>query len=297
MSRRRSWIASATFLAALAFLVACVLPGSAGAARLSSPYIHFIPGRIPRGTVALITYTGPPNLTPEKILWRETAYPFFKNEKGRYQALLGLPLGLRHRRQFFTLVATENGTVKSFGFAHRITLKRYPVRSLTLKKHAKLNAETLERIKRERAELFSVLKTVTPERLWRGRFARPVPGGVTSGFGVRRKINGAYTSVHHGVDFRALLKTPVRAINAGRVVLLKKMYLSGLTLVIDHGLGLYSLYGHLAVNKVSPGDRVKKGDIIALSGNTGRSTGPHLHLGVTLCGITVDPLTLIHLPL
>jgi len=260
-------------------------------------WLKVTPTRVPRGAVALMTYLGPQDVKPIKIARGDTTFPFFQNDKGAYQALLGLPLSAHGRHASFTVYVSKGESTEKIAFNLSTRSKKFPVRTLHLKKRAKLDAKTLKRIKRERSELLSTLKKLTPKRLWHGKFIKPVSGGVTSGFGVRRKINGTYMSVHHGVDFRAPLKTPVHAINAGTVVFLKRMVLSGLTIVVDHGMGLYSLYGHLSQARVKLKDRVEKGQVIGLSGNTGRSTGPHLHLGVTLCGISVDPLTLIHLPL
>ncbi len=272
-------------------------PNTATCARLSTPYLKFTPTRIVRGGVALITFTGPKNVTPEKIKWKNTTYPFFKNENGKFQAIFGLPPSIRHRRQFLTLVTLEGKIPRHSGFALMVIMKKYPVRILHLKKQAKFDTSTLDKIKKERNELLQILNRKTLKKLWKGKFVTPVHGKITSPFGVHRKINGSYISIHRGVDFRAPMKTPVRAINSGKVVFAQKMVLSGLTIVIDHGLGLYSLYGHLSQTQVSPGAFVKRGDVIGLSGNTGRSTGPHLHLGVTVSGIAVDPLSLIHLPL
>jgi len=260
-------------------------------------WLKVTPTHVPRGAVALMTYIGPKDVKPIKIARSDTTFPFFLNDKGIYQALVGLPLSVHGQRiPLFVYVSKANNTEK-IAFNLSTKNKKFPVRTLYLKKRSKLDAKTLKRIKLERSKLLNTLKKLTPKRFWHGKFIKPVPGGVTSGFGVRRKINGTYMSVHHGVDFRAPLKTPVHAINSGKIVFLRQMVLSGLTIVIDHGMGLYSLYGHLSKARVKLKVRVEKGQVIGLSGNTGRSTGPHLHLGVTLCGISVDPLALIHLPL
>jgi murein DD-endopeptidase MepM/ murein hydrolase activator NlpD len=81
------------------------------------------------------------------------------------------------------------------------------------------------------------------------------------------------------------------------VVLAKDLYFSGNTVIIDHGLGLFTFYGHFSSLKVRRGDLVRKGTIIALAGSTGRSTGPHLHWGVRLQGSRVDPQALLELKL
>jgi len=116
-------------------------------------------------------------------------------------------------------------------------------------------------------------------------------------FGQRRIYNKSYTSIHQGVDIAAPWGSPVRASNSGRVVLASSLYLSGRTVIIDHGQGVFSLYGHFSQILVKRGDLVKKGQVIARVGNTGRSTGPHVHWGVRILDSRVDPFSLVSLPL
>ena len=125
-----------------------------------------------------------------------------------------------------------------------------------------------------------------------GKFLYPLSGGqiVTSPFGVKRANN----RLHEGVDLKASLNTKVRAINSGRIVLAARLSREGLIMVIDHGLDTFSIYMHLSEVLVKEDDRVKNGQAIALSGDTGEEvTGPHLHLGVRLDGKYVDPLIFI----
>ena len=118
--------------------------------------------------------------------------------------------------------------------------------------------------------------------------AWPVAGGwISSGFGIR---DGR---PHEGVDIAAFEGDPIRAIKSGRVFFAGPRGTYGLTVIIDHGSGLTSLYGHTSANLVREGDFVKEGQIIARVGSTGRSTGPHLHLEVRLNGIPYDPLLCI----
>jgi murein DD-endopeptidase MepM/ murein hydrolase activator NlpD len=98
---------------------------------------------------------------------------------------------------------------------------------------------------------------------------------------------------HHGVDFGAKRGTPIRAIASGRVIYAGWMRGYGKTIKIDHGHGFVSLYGHQSALKVKRGQRVRRGQIIGRVGNTGRSTGPHLHLGLYRRGKPVDPLKYI----
>lgn len=149
------------------------------------------------------------------------------------------------------------------------------------------------RIADEAKLLANIFATARPERFWRGPFVRPVPGMSTSSFGRLTLLNGQARGRHQGIDFRAAEGTPVRAPNAGEVLLASDLYYSGTTVVLDHGFGLYSLFAHLSRVAVAVGDRVAVGDLLGQSGATGRVTGPHLHWAVRLGNVSVDPLVLI----
>lgn len=114
--------------------------------------------------------------------------------------------------------------------------------------------------------------------------AWPVVGWISSGFGIR---DGR---PHEGVDIAAFEGDPIRAIKSGRVIFAGPRGTYGLAVIIDHGSGLTSLYGHTSAILAREGDFVEEGQIIARAGSTGRSTGPHLHLEVRLNGIPYDPL-------
>lgn len=152
---------------------------------------------------------------------------------------------------------------------------------------------TMDRITTERRLSGEILARITPERYWRNDFRRPVPGVITSPFGGKRMFNGEERSFHHGVDLRGAKGTPVVALSDGRVALARNMYFSGNCVFIDHGQGVVSSYGHLSRIDVKPGETVKAGQQIGLVGATGRVTGPHLHFGVNILGVAVDPLSLV----
>ncbi|HWO43382.1 MAG TPA: M23 family metallopeptidase [Candidatus Eisenbacteria bacterium] len=156
-----------------------------------------------------------------------------------------------------------------------------------------LTEATLQRIRRERERLERVFMTPVQQRLWDGPFMPPVTGVVTAPFGYRRIVNGIPRAPHGGADLRAPLGTPVLAPNHGRVRLLDEFFFSGKSLVLDHGAGLFTMYFHLADFNVHDGAIVRKGDIIARSGMSGRVTGPHLHWGARLNGARIDPFQLI----
>ena len=120
-----------------------------------------------------------------------------------------------------------------------------------------------------------------------------MPQEANSAFGTRSIFNGQARSPHGGADFPSPAKTPVHSPNRGRVVLAKDLYYTGGTVVVDHGLGLVSLFAHLSRIDVSEGDLVAHGQVVGLVGATGRVTGAHLHWTLRLGGARVDPLSLL----
>ncbi len=152
-----------------------------------------------------------------------------------------------------------------------------------------------ERIDRETALLAGVWSTPAAERLWTDPFVRPVPQEANSAFGTRSIFNGKPRTAHGGADFLSPAGTPIHAPSAGRIVVARNLYFSGNTVVIDHGLGLFSMLAHLSVIEVHEGDRVTTGQLLGRVGATGRVTGPHLHWAIRASGARVDPLSLLAL--
>ncbi len=154
-----------------------------------------------------------------------------------------------------------------------------------------------ERAEAEASQLHDLFVHGEEKRLFEGDFASPIPGAATARFGERRIFNGQPRAPHSGMDLRAKMGVPVRAPAAGRVVLAGPLYFSGNTIVLDHGLGLITLYAHLSKMRVKKDDLVKKGQIIGNVGKTGRVTGPHLHWGLKFREARVDPFSLVALDL
>ncbi len=124
-------------------------------------------------------------------------------------------------------------------------------------------------------------------------FILPLDSFVTSIYGTRRVFNKKKFTKHLGTDFRAAIGTDIPATNSGRVVVSRDLFYTGFTVTIDHGLGIFTVYGHLSKLLVKEGDMVKRGQVIALSGNTGRTSGPHLHWGIKIHGDYIDGNSLI----
>ena len=120
---------------------------------------------------------------------------------------------------------------------------------------------------------------------------------VSDGFGTARVINQEVKSRHLGTDFGVPTGTPVHAVNHGTVLLARPLFFEGNCVIIDHGQGLMSLYLHLSEFRVKEGDEVAPGQLIGLSGGTGRATGPHLHLAIRWQGVYLDPAILLKMQL
>ena len=155
---------------------------------------------------------------------------------------------------------------------------------------AQLALRTPETVAHENALLAEVTTRLTPQRFWSGPFQRPVNARVISPFGARRSINGGLLeTTHSGVDYGAAAGTPVPACANGRVALADNLTIRGNAVYLDHGLGVYSGYAHLAQLHVRVGDPVERGHVLGLVGATGFANGPHLHWEVRVGGVTVAP--------
>lgn len=150
-----------------------------------------------------------------------------------------------------------------------------------------------ERIAKELKEANELYSSYTPQALFKGAFNVPLNSFITSDFGKARTFNEKVASYHSGTDFRAASGTPIKAANSGIVKIAKNRYFAGNSVIIDHGFGIYSQYYHLSKIDVKAGQRVQKGQILGLSGATGRVSGPHLHFGIFAGGKQIDPLDFI----
>jgi murein DD-endopeptidase MepM/ murein hydrolase activator NlpD len=155
----------------------------------------------------------------------------------------------------------------------------------------------LRRIEAESKLKARVFAASSAERQWQGNFQAPVRAEATDSFGTRRVFNGELASIHKGMDFRARSGTPIVADNAGTVVLARPLYFEGNCVILDHGLGLFTMSMHLSRIRVREGQHVRQGQLLGLSGATGRVTGPHLHWAVRWEGAYLDPAKLLRLDL
>jgi murein DD-endopeptidase MepM/ murein hydrolase activator NlpD len=212
-----------------------------------------------------------------------------------WKSLVGIDLGDKAGRYTVHIEGTRaDGSTIRGEAALIVRPKNFPTRHLTVdEKFATPPKEEEERIQAEARRVQSIFASANPQRLWDGPFIIPVPGRPVSNFGKRSIVNGKPRNPHSGTDFSGAVGTPIASPNAGRVVLAANLYFSGNTVILDHGLGLYSYLAHLSEMEVRGGESIVKGDLVGKVGATGRVTGPHLHWSVRLSGSRVDPLSLI----
>jgi murein DD-endopeptidase MepM/ murein hydrolase activator NlpD len=136
-------------------------------------------------------------------------------------------------------------------------------------------------------------KNSEKNKLWKGKFINPTNVKENSNFGAMRFVNNKVVGYHSGIDFPVPIGTPLKATNDGKVIFADLLVTTGNTLVIDHGMGIFSSYSHLSEIGVKVGQSVAKGDIVGKSGNTGFVTGPHLHFTITIGRTAINPYLFI----
>jgi murein DD-endopeptidase MepM/ murein hydrolase activator NlpD len=273
--------------ASILFLVAVPSVFSASALRVT-----WDPPRARGGDVIVMRVRGAPAGEPIEAQLDGRPVSLFPVVDG-HAAVIGIdmdaPVGARAWR-----VAAGAATAEG-----RLTIdaRAWHVEHLTVAPSmSQLDPATEQRAVEEAERLRLLYRTVSGERLWRGPFVRPVAGDRPgTGFGARRVINGHARAPHGGTDFPAPTGATVIAANRGRVALVGEFYFPGRLVVLDHGLGLYTLYFHLDTIAVTAGQLVARGEPLGTVGMTGRVTGPHLHFGVQVGAARVDPAVLLGL--
>jgi murein DD-endopeptidase MepM/ murein hydrolase activator NlpD len=189
---------------------------------------------------------------------------------------------------------TQDDRAAAGTLALRVEEREFPVERLSVsQKYVEPPPEVKKRLEEERTVLAAIYVSRTPVLPGAASFVRPVDGEPTSVFGTRRLFNDEPRSPHPGIDLRAGTGTPVSCSGPGRVVLARDLYYSGGTVIVDHGAGLFTLYAHLSRIEAVEGETIRAGDIVGLSGATGRVTGPHLHWGAKIGNEPFDPRALL----
>ena len=208
-----------------------------------------------------------------------------------FTAYIGIPIGASiGTHTFVSYNIPADGIVATHTFT--ITDGKYDKQYITLtgnkKKYVDLNDAQLKRIRAESKDIIKAKQTWT-NTLYAKTFAKPVEGIITGVYGSQRFFNNKPRRPHSGLDIANDTGTPIRAVANGEVILTGDFYFNGNTVVVNHGRGLLSLYVHLDTIGVEVGDMLTIGDTLGTMGETGRATGPHLHISMYLNEVAVDP--------
>ncbi|WP_233189290.1 M23 family metallopeptidase [Geothermobacter hydrogeniphilus] len=267
-----------------------------------------------QGGSGLIIFKVNETVTRTGVQIDDLFFPAYQQEDGSYACLFAAPYDLSPKKLVPRLSAEDlAGNQRRSGFYHHINARALHKAKINISNRfleAKMpdfqqyfpeTADLLQifiRVNRElrqqnRARLQEFVAQTEPKPLWEGAFLRP-KGTNREPFATARTYyhNGRKIDrqVHLGVDIASVARGPVVAANSGRVVLAEEFGIYGQCIIIDHGLGLMSLYGHLSNIEVAAGDLVKKGQEIARTGATGLAGGDHLHFGLILNGLPVNPV-------
>lgn len=234
-----------------------------------------------------------PGLKKAEVSWAGKHLEYVpSNLEGEPEVRFILAAGLQEKKHVMPLTLTlyTDSGKKLITRDLDLMTKQYPVQRLSVApKYVTPPASVQKKIQEDRVEMRRALSTLSSERNWTLPFIRPVPGVVTSEYGLRREFNGQKRNPHRGLDLDGRLGDPILAAEKGTVVLASDHYYGGNTIVIDHGLGVFTIYLHMNSFAVSTGQKVERGETIGTVGKTGRVTGPHLHLSLSILGESVNP--------
>ncbi|MBN1681652.1 MAG: M23 family metallopeptidase [Anaerolineae bacterium] len=250
---------------------------------------------IRQGQVGIVRVTGP-DLVEVRAVFQERLYYFYE-ERGAFVGLISADMEAEVADYTMQVwVKYNDGTAERIDQTIPVNYGEFGRSDVNIPA-ALIPLLAPEVEDAERNKLFNIMDRFTPQRYWAGGFVAPSTEELIGWFGTWRLYNGSYWKRHTGLDVRMPIGTPVPAIANGRVMLAEILPIRGGYILIDHGWGVYSGYAHLSERLVVPGQWVRQGDIIGLSGMNGRSSGAHLHWEMAVGGAWVDPEAFLSLGL
>jgi len=246
---------------------------------------------IKNGQTARITLSQEDGVKYNYLSIKDKKYKVFSNK-------VFLPISYYEKPKTLetTLHYTQKNQEKTKTLFFKVVDANYTKETLKVDgSRVKLSKENKKRASKEYAQAMKIYNTTSAKSYIRSKFIMPINSKITSDFGRARIFNKTLKSYHSGTDFRAKVGTPIKCVNDGKVVLVQNRFYSGGSIIVDHGQGIYTCYYHMSQFDVKKEDKVKKGQILGLSGDSGRVTGPHLHFSARVLGIQVDPLQFIEL--
>jgi murein DD-endopeptidase MepM/ murein hydrolase activator NlpD len=227
------------------------------------------------------------------LRWFDKEVPLLhRPDKKIYEGFIAADLDQKPGTYNLTLILKPSAIERH----HKIKIlnKDYGVRRLTLPPgQVNLSPENQARVDREKAVIDRLWKGVEAPFEFNAPFIMPLDSEVIGPFGRRSVINDQPRSPHTGVDLRGKKGTPVKAVNDGRVVFIGNHFFTGNSVIIDHGAGIFSMYFHLDKINVNNNINIKRGEVVGTVGSTGRSTAPHLHWGIRVNNMRVDPVSFV----
>ncbi len=252
------------------------------------------PIKAKQGEAVALSLKFEPGVSSVQGIFLNQKIPFFKKSKEEFLALIGIDMAQSPGPQPFEVIWRQGEEAKREAYVIDVIEGAFGTEAITLPKEmVDLDPPALVRVEDEKAQILRVFSQSEDQKGWEGRFLVPVAGKILGTFGFRRMLNGQLRNQHSGEDIGAPLGTPVLASNDGKIVLVGDFYFNGHSVVIDHGMGLFTMYFHLLGATVKEGDSVSRGETIGFVGKSGRATGPHLHWGARLNGARVNPFSLI----
>ena len=255
--------------------------------------------KIPNGKTALLEFKRQKGIVYKSVKVGKKEFQIFSNPSDTSKKYVLIPFSYYESQgnKSLKIKYIENKKTKFETLLLKVVDGKYAKEEISVSS-SKVNPKSKKvkkRISKEYVEAMKIYNTVTPVSYISSVFIKPMDSKITSSFGKARVYNGSLKGYHSGTDYRAKVGTPIVAVNDGKVVLVQKRFYSGGTVLIDHGEGIYTCYFHMSKFSVKKGDMVKRGEMLGLSGQSGRVTGPHLHFSARINGVQVDPLQLITL--
>jgi len=253
---------------------------------------------VSNGKTALLEFKKEKGIGYEYVVVDKKRYKIFKNplDGEKFYALIPISYNEKPSDKKAEIFYKEGAEQKNKELLFLVVDGNYQQEVLSVEgSKVTLSKEDQKRASKEYAEAMEIYKSVTPKSHLSSEFIIPMDSKITSDFGKARLYNNTLKGYHGGTDFRAAVGTPFVASNDGKVVMVKDRFYSGGSVIIDHGHGIYTCYFHMSKFDVKEGQQVKRGEVIGLSGNSGRVSGPHLHFGIRIGGEQVDPLHFIEL--
>lgn len=247
------------------------------------------------GDAVALTITTPTPVQAVSVSAFAASWPTYRIDDRTWGALLGIDLD-RKPGSYSLVVTTDGPQPLTLRRSIVVAPKQFPRRVLKVAP-AFVNppASEMARIAKDTEFLRTVYAQSLEAPTWNSGLIRPVSDVANSSFGSRSVYNGEARSPHAGTDFLSPSGTPIHAPAGGRVLGARNLYFTGNTVIIDHGLGVFSMLAHLSRIDVKEGQSVEPGDIVGLVGATGRVTGPHLHWALRVGTARVDPLSALTL--